>query len=122
MRARKKPNVMERGSVPCFSVFFRPNHESAPVALLQSRKDAKFAPRLVLYLRGVEILQGDWVALLPAAARQSVPQLSDEEKATRLDRVKTALGTSDPTVVVDALAADSNVLFIIEKRLCYDDV
>jgi len=25
-------------------------------------------------------------------------------------------------VVVDALAADSNVLFIIEKRLCYDDV
>jgi hypothetical protein len=36
MRARKKPNVMERGSVPCFSVFFRPNHESAAVALLQS--------------------------------------------------------------------------------------
>jgi hypothetical protein len=27
---------MERGSVPCFSVFFPPNHESAPVALLQS--------------------------------------------------------------------------------------
>src|SRR5271166_2067200 len=37
MRARKRPNVMERGSVPCFSVFFRPNHESASVALLQSR-------------------------------------------------------------------------------------
>src|SRR5271157_296246 len=36
MRARKKPNVMERGLVPCFSVFFRPNHESATVALLQS--------------------------------------------------------------------------------------
>src|SRR5271157_581747 len=34
MRARKKPNVMERGSVSGFSVFFRPNHESAPVALL----------------------------------------------------------------------------------------
>jgi hypothetical protein len=27
---------MERGSVPWFSVFFRPNHESAAVALLQS--------------------------------------------------------------------------------------
>ena len=80
------------------------------------------ASQLVLYLRGAEILQGDWVALLPAAARQSVPQLSDQEKATRLDRVKTALGASDPTVVVDALAADSNVLFIIEKRLCYHDV
>ena len=36
MRARKEPNVMERGSVPCFSVFFQLNHESAPLALLQS--------------------------------------------------------------------------------------
>ncbi len=80
------------------------------------------ASQLVLYLRGAEVLQGDWVALLPAAARQSVPQLSEQEKATRLDRVKTALGASDPTVVVDALAADSNVLFITEKGLCYDDV
>jgi hypothetical protein len=62
------------------------------------------------------------VALLPAPARQLVPQLSDQEKATRLDRVKTALGAPDPTVPVDALAADSNVLFIIEKRLCHDDV
>ena len=43
-------------------------------------------------------------------------------KATRLDRVKTALGAPDLTVPVDALAADSNVLFIIEKRLCHDDV
>lgn len=48
--------------------------------------------------------------------------LARSEKATRLDRVKTALGASDPTVVVDALAADSNVLFIIEKRVCHDDV
>ena len=49
MRARKKPNVMERGSVPCFSVFFRPNHESAPVALLQS-------PHFVEYTSDVRLL------------------------------------------------------------------
>ena len=99
------------------------------------------ASQLVLYLRGPESLQG--VAELPAPARQSVPPtlspqekddsssssssssssvpptLSPQEKATRLDRVKTALGASDPTVVVDALAADSNVLFIIKTWLCY---
>ncbi len=45
MRAWKKPNVMERGSVPCFSVFSRPNHESAPVALLQSQEFLVFGIR-----------------------------------------------------------------------------
>ena len=80
------------------------------------------ASQLVLHLRGAEVLQGDWVTLLPAGSQDSVPALDVQDKATRLDRIKTALGASDPSVVVDSLAADSNVLFIIEKRLCYDDV
>ncbi len=50
MRARKKPNVMERGSVPCFSVFFRPNHESAPVALLQSLETEDYFYQVVRYV------------------------------------------------------------------------
>jgi hypothetical protein len=102
------------------------NHRGVRVSFRESQYFAKWPGGIQRKRQGSarssEILQGDWVALLPAPARQSVPQLSDQEKATRLDRVKTALGASDPTVVVDALAADSNVLFIIEKRLCYDDV
>jgi hypothetical protein len=80
------------------------------------------ASELVLYLRGADVLRGDWVNTLPAAAAQTVAVLSDQEKAARLDRVKAALGANDPTAVVDNLAANSNVLFIVEKRLCYDDV
>jgi len=97
-------------------------------------KDAKNAPQLerelccnehadlLAAIPGRTTSAKSRVALLPAPARQSVPQLSDQEKATRLDCVKTALGASDPTVPIGALAADSNVLLIIEKRLCYDDV
>jgi hypothetical protein len=80
------------------------------------------ASQFVLYLRGQDAIIGEWASTLPDLAKQKVKLLDDPQKHERMELVKNALGLSDPSVVLDQLASNSNVLFIIEKRICYDDV
>jgi hypothetical protein len=80
------------------------------------------ASQFVLYLRGRDAIVGDWASTLPDLAKQKVTLLDDSQKHVRMELVKSALGLSDPSVVLDQLASNSNVLFIIEKRICYDDI
>ncbi len=80
------------------------------------------ASQFVLYLLGREALVGEWTAALSQQAVEEVKPIDDQQKASRMELVKTTLGLSDPGVVLSTLALDANVAFIIEKRLSYDDV
>ena len=80
------------------------------------------ASQFVLYLLGKDALVGEWTANLTPHAHEQVKPIDDQQKASRMELIKTTLGLSDPGVVLSTLALDANVAFIIEKRLSYDDV